>query len=78
MEISERKRAVVTAEDHTFIGGLASTIALALRKSSVPMDYVAINDEFGQSAHNVTELMEYYGLAMNNIAEKVAALLNNT
>lgn len=63
-------KAVVTAEDHSYIGGLAGASAFALRKSRVPMDYVAIDDSFGQSAHNVEELMECYGLTAAKIAEK--------
>ena len=74
-EIAKTVRAVVTAEDHTYIGGLASAIALALRKSPLPMDYVAIEDQFGQSAHSAAELMNHYGLTAQNIAEKAKKLL---
>lgn len=73
--LAEGVKAVVTAEDHTYIGGLASAVALALRKSSVPMDYVAVDDLFGQSAHGVDELMEHYGLTSEHIVEKAVALL---
>ena len=68
-------KAVVTAEDHSYIGGLASATALALRKSAVPMEYVAIDDVFGQSAHSAAELMEYYGLTTDAVVEKVRTLL---
>lgn len=74
-DIAQSVKAVVTAEDHTYIGGLAGAVALALRKSAVPMDYVAIDDAFGQSAHSVEELMRYYGLTSGHIAEKAEALL---
>ena len=68
-------RAVLTAEEHSCIGGLASKVALAMRKSAVPMDYVAVEDAFGQSAFGVRELMEYYRLTAERIAEKVRNLL---
>ena len=68
-------KAVVTAEEHTFIGGLASTVALSLRTARVPMDYVAIMDAFGQSAHSAAELYEHYGLTVDNIVKKVKGLL---
>lgn len=74
-EIAKTVRAVVTAEDHSYIGGLASAVALALRKSPLPMDYVAIEDQFGQSAHSAAELMKHYGLTAQNIAEKAKKLL---
>jgi len=74
-EMAKSVKAVVTAEDHSYIGGLASAAALALRRSAVPMDYVAINDTFGQSAHSVAELMAHYGLTDEAIVEKVKSLL---
>lgn len=73
--LAHRVRAIVTAEDHSRIGGLAAHVALALRRSSIPMDYVAIDDRFGQSAHSAKELMEYYGLTADAIVDKVMALL---
>ena len=75
LELSKRVKAIVTAEDHTYIGGLASLTALALRKSSVPMDYIAIEDKFGQSAHSLNDLLEHYGLTAGAITEKAIALL---
>ena len=75
VELSKNAKAVVTAEEHTYIGGLASKVALALRKSSIPMDYVAIEDNFGQSARDVADLMEHYGLTDKQIIEKVKNFL---
>lgn len=75
-KIAQSVKAVVTAEDHTYIGGLASAVALALRENRTPMDYVAVDDVFGQSAHTSEELMEYYGLTAECIAKKVTDLLN--
>lgn len=73
--IAKSVKAVVTAEDHTFIGGLASAVALSLRKCATPMDYVAISDTFGQSANSASALMEHYGLTSQNIVEKAKNLL---
>jgi len=38
------------------IGGLAAATALALRESAVPMDFLAVNDVFGESAHKPEDL----------------------
>lgn len=73
--IATSVKAVVTAEDHSYIGGLSSAVAFSLRKSATPMDYVAIEDTFGQSAHGVEELMAHYGLTAQSIADKALALL---
>lgn len=68
-------RAVITVEDHNYIGGLASQTALALRASAVPMDFVAIEDVFGQSAQSSAELYRFYGLTPEHVAEKAKRLL---
>lgn len=68
-------KAVLAAEEATFIGGLSAAVATALRKCPIPMDYVAIEDTFGQSAHSAEELMEFYGLTAENIVKKIKAML---
>jgi len=73
--LCEGCKAVLAAEEASFIGGLTAAVATALRKSPVPMDYVAIEDVFGQSAHSAEELMEYYGLTTEHIINKLKAML---
>ncbi len=75
VELTRGARAVVTAEEHSYIGGLASAVCLALRKTKIPVDYVAVEDSFGQSAHSAAELMKHYGLTSDNIVNKVTNLL---
>ncbi len=75
LRLAQGAKAVITAEEHNYLGGLASQMALALRESSIPMDYVAVEDHFGQSAHSAQELMEYYGLTKEHIIQKAEALL---
>ena len=70
-------KAVVAAEDHSFIGGLASAVAFALRGSATPMAYVAIEDQFGQSAHALEDLMEHYRLTAGHIVENALELLGS-
>ena len=62
-------RAVVTCEEHSVIGGLGAAVAMALGSSEKRIEYVAIADRFGQSAHAVGQLMEHYGLEVHNIVE---------
>jgi transketolase len=68
-------KGVVTVEEHSYIGGLAAATAFALRRSAVPMDYVALNDTFGESAHKPEDLQTAYGLTAENIAGKARELL---
>ena len=69
-------RAVVTAEEHSVIGGLGSAIAFALRGGGVPIECVAIADEFGQSALDYDQLLAHYGLTADAIARAARRALN--
>ncbi len=69
--------AVVTAEEHSVIGGLGSAIAEALRRETgIPLDFVGIEDVFGTSALNYDEIMAHYGLTAEAIFDRVKSLLN--
>ncbi len=61
--------AAVCAEEHFIAGGLGESIAgeLAARKP-VPMEFVAVNDRFGQSGAPA-ELMKSYGLDADHIVQ---------
>ena len=77
-ELAQGLKGVVTVEEHSYIGGLAAATAFALRRSKVPMDYVAINDTFGESAHKPEDLQTAYGLTAENIAAKARNLVSQT
>ncbi len=77
-ELAQGMKGVVTAEEHSCIGGLAAAMAFALRRSSVPMDYVAIDDTFGESAHKPEDLQIAYGLTAENVAGKARNLVKET
>ena len=61
--------AAVCAEEHFIAGGLGESIAgeLAARKP-VPLEFVAVNDRFGQSG-TPAELMKSYGLDADHIVQ---------
>jgi len=61
--------AIVTAEEHSIIGGLGSAVAEVLAENHpVPMKRVGIEDKFGTSG-DADRLMEIYGLTPENIAK---------
>lgn len=68
-------RGIVTAEEHSLIGGLASVITYILRGSSQPVITIGIEDDFGQSAHDYEELLEDYKLTADNIVASVKKLV---
>ncbi len=62
-----KTKCVVTAEEHSRLGGLGDSIAQVLLKNNpVPMEYVAVNDTFGESG-KPEELLKKYGLDAGNI-----------
>lgn len=70
------KKAIVTAEEATRIGGLGSAIAsLIVGKVNLPFVQIAIDDQFGTSAHTYEELLERYGLTERHIADAVRLAL---
>ena len=66
---------IITAEEHSLIGGLASVITYILRGNGLPLIPVGIEDRFGQSAHGYDELLEEYGLTTENIVNSVKKLV---
>ena len=74
MESAKKTGAVVTAEEHMMNNGLGDSVAQVLaRHCPTPMEYVAVDDTFGESG-KPEELLIKYGLGPSNIvaaAEKV-------
>jgi len=66
--------AIVTAEEHTIIGGLGDAVSMAMMDRPVPMARVGVNDVFGESG-GARELMEKYGLTAENIAKQAKKVI---
>ena len=66
---------IVTAEEHSIIGGLGSAVAeVVSEKCPVPVLRVGVKDTFGESG-KPNELLEKYGLTSNNIVNKVKEVI---
>ena len=71
----EKTGCVVSCEEHQFNGGLNDSIAqLLARNNPKPMEYVGIDDQFGESG-KPEDLMVKYGLKAANIVEAVHKVL---
>ena len=69
VKVAKETGKVVTAEEHSVIGGLGSAVSEVLSQEfPVKMKFIGINDMFGQSG-TPNELLEYYGLTEENIFE---------
>ena len=65
--------AVVTAEEHSIIGGLGGAVCETLASTCpVPVMRVGVEDKFGKSG-KVPVLLEEYGLTVDNIVAKAKA-----
>jgi transketolase len=64
--------AIVTAEEHSVIGGLGSAVAETLTQyKPTPMVMVGVQDRFGESSRSYSELLGEYGLTLEAIREAV-------
>ena len=68
--------AIVTAEDHSVIGGLGSAVAEVLAEEAPTMMHmIGVRDKFGESG-SPSDIMDKMGLTSENIASKVEDLLS--
>ena len=68
-------KGVVTAEEHSVIGGLGSTVCTALQRSRLPIEVLGVEDCYGTSAENYSILLKHFGLESGNVAQKVRSVL---
>lgn len=67
--------AIVTAEEHSIIGGLGSAVSEVLTSTCyAPLERVGVEDRFGRSAEAM-ELLDKYGLSCENIVVKVMKVM---
>ncbi len=71
IKLASDVKGVVTAEEHSVIGGLGGAIAEALRLEKVPVEFVGVEDQFGSSAHNYDDILNYLGLTTDHIVKAV-------
>ncbi|MDD6276341.1 MAG: transketolase family protein [Clostridia bacterium] len=70
LEAAQQTGAIVTAEEHSIIGGLGSAVAETVCEGTpVPVVRVGVEDKFGASGPAV-EMLKIYGLCASNIVEK--------
>lgn len=67
---------VVTAEEHQIYGGLGGAISEVLSNNyPVPIEFVAVNDVFGESGE-AEQLLDEYGLSVENIKNAVKKVIS--
>ena len=71
-----KTKCIVSAEEHNIIGGLGESIsAVLVRNNLVPMEFVGVEDSFGESG-TPSQLMKKYGLSSEKISEKCRKVIS--
>lgn len=72
---AKKTNKVITIENHSIIGGLGSAVCeLLSEKYPTKVTRIGTKDEFGQSG-TAKELMAFYGLNAEKLAEKITGLI---
>lgn len=75
LESVRKTRCAVTAEEHQLAGGMGESIARVLAsRLPAPMEFVGVNDQFGQSG-KPEELLDKYGMSAAHVADAVHRVL---
>ncbi|MCB9174313.1 MAG: transketolase family protein [Flavobacteriales bacterium] len=75
LKSANKTKCIVTAEEHMTNGGLGDSIAQVIsRNNPMPIEYVAVNDSFGESG-TPAQLMEKYGLNADSIVNAVEKVM---
>ncbi len=76
LESASKTKCVVTAEEHMINGGLGDSIAQVIsRNAPLPIEYVGVNDTFGESG-TPDQLMEKYCLNAEAIVKAAKNAIN--
>jgi len=68
--------AIVTAEEHSVIGGLGSAVAEVVTENCpVPIERVGVQDTFCVTGPDPDSLLEHYGMGIENIVKKAKTVL---
>lgn len=75
IKAARETRAIITAEEHQIMGGFGSAVAeVVVKYHPVPMDFVGMNDSFGESGQP-EELMKKYGFTAAEITGRIKYLI---
>ncbi|MFC1625908.1 transketolase family protein [Patescibacteria group bacterium] len=67
---------IVTVEEHQIMGGMGSSVSEVISANfPVPIEFVGVNDSFGESARDYRELWKKFGLTKEGIIEAVKKVI---
>jgi len=69
-KLARETGAIVTAEDHSIIGGLGGAVAEALgEKNPAVLERIGVRDTFTETALSYEELLDHYGMSIDDIVK---------
>ena len=75
IEYAKKTKAILTVEEHSYVGGLYGAVAeVVVKNAPIKMDFVAMNDSFGKSG-KPADLLNYFNLTSEAIVQKATNLL---
>ena len=79
VNVAATARVVVTAENHTIVGGLGSAVAEALAEAGLgrPLRRIGLRDTFAEGARSAPYLFGKYGLSTQAIVDAAWTALGN-
>ena len=70
VKLAEETGALVTAEDHSIIGGLGGAVAEALGEGKpANLERIGVRDTFTETALSYDELLDHYGMGVEDIVK---------
>lgn len=76
MKVARKSGAILTVEEHSVIGGFGSAVCEVLGETfPVPIERIGIQDRFGESALDYSELLEAHEITVGEILTNVKKLL---
>lgn len=74
---AEETGALVTAEEHSIIGGLGSAIAeVMVREYPIPVEMIGITDKFVETSRDFDTLLDQYGMSVEDIVKAAQRALS--
>jgi transketolase len=74
-ELANGVQGIITAQEHSQLGGLASIITSIFKGDGRPIETIGVADRFGQSAKSYEDLLQHYGLTEDEIVASAQRIL---
>lgn len=77
LRVARKTGALVTIEEHSIVGGLASIVAgiLAKKRINIPFEPIALKDEFLTNYGKQTDILDMLGFSLSDVKKAVLKVL---